>query len=111
MIIGNLKKGDDNSFQGSIHTLTLHRDIAIEPVAAKKSDKAPDYRITLDNLEIGAGWKEKKEGGNAYLSIRLDDPALPAPINCILVKTGSEVGYTLIWDRNRKKAHSNSSEF
>ena len=43
-----------------------------------------------------------ERGGNAYLSVRLDDPCLPAPIQCALVKT--EDGHRLAWDRPRQRA-------
>jgi len=39
-----------------------------------------------------------------YLSVQLDDPALPAPILCRLVKTGAEQSHSLVWERQRKQA-------
>jgi uncharacterized protein (DUF736 family) len=35
--------------------------------------------------------------------VRLDDPSFTAPINCRLVKTGAEHGYSLVWERERKR--------
>ena len=111
MIIGTFKKTDEGSFRGAIHTLTLNLEVAIEPVASKKNEKAPDYRITTGHTELGAAWKETSGAGNVYLSARLEDPALPATIFCALVKTGSALGYSLVWERNRKKAGAPSGEF
>ena len=102
MIIGNFKKADDNSFRGAIRTLTLSLEIAIEPIGNKKGDKMPDYRVTAGDTEIGAAWKKSSEAGNAYLSVNLDDPALPAPVSCALVKTTVQHGYALVWERRRK---------
>lgn len=109
MIIGNFKKSDDNSFRGVIRTLTLNLEVAMEPVAKKKNDKAPDYRVTTGHTELGAAWKETSGAGNVYLSVRLEDPALPATVFCALVKTGSELGYSLVWERSRKKARNTGS--
>ena len=102
MLLGNFKKTETNGFRGSIRTLTLNLELAFEPNTEKKGDKSPDYRVTTGDLEIGAAWKKTSEGGSAYLSVTLDDPALPAPIDCALVKTSSEHGYGLVWERRRK---------
>jgi uncharacterized protein (DUF736 family) len=59
MIIGNFKKTDDNSFKGTIHTLTLNLEIAITPIADRKGEKSPDYRVTAGDTEIGAAWKKR----------------------------------------------------
>lgn len=48
--------------------------------------------------------EEDQQAGNAYLSVQLDDPALPAPILCRLVKTGAEQSFGLVWKRQRKQA-------
>jgi len=112
MIIGNFKKTDEGTFRGAIHTLTLNLEVAIEPVAEKKGEKAPDYRITTGHTELGAAWKETSGAGNVYLSVRLDDPALPSSISCALVKTSTQLGYSLVWERQRKaKASGASAEF
>jgi uncharacterized protein (DUF736 family) len=104
MIIGNnFKKMEDGSFTGVIRTLTLNLAVVFEPNTTKRGEKAPDYRITTeDRAELGGGWKETSNGGNTYLSVRLEDPALPASIFCALVKTGVEHGYSLVWERKRK---------
>ena len=101
MIIGNFKKTDDG-YSGVIKTLTFTTDAVFEPIE-KKSDKSPDYRITNADSELGAAWKETSEGGNAYLSVRLDGPTLPASVSCALVKTGIEHSFALMWDRPRRR--------
>jgi len=101
MIIGNFTF-TDGRYTGVIQTLTFTTEAVIEPTE-KKTDKSPDYRITSGDTDIGVAWKETSErSGNAYLSVRLDDPTLPAPISCALV-TGAEQGHTLVWDRNRRR--------
>jgi uncharacterized protein (DUF736 family) len=104
--IGTFTK-DGAGFTGSIETLTLKAKLTFEPTD-KKSDKAPDYRvfqIAEDfTSEIGAAWKKTpREGGAEYLSVSLDDPSFAEKINCRLVKTGSEQGHTLYWERVRPR--------
>ena len=101
-IIGKFTKQENGSFFGSITTLTISTLAAFEP-APKKSDKSPDYRLIADDCEIGAAWERTTDGGQTHLSVRLDDPSFAAPINCRLIKTGSESGHSLIWERTRPR--------
>ena len=34
--------------------------------------------------ELGAAWKQRSNAGNDYLSVVLDDPSLPQPLNSTL---------------------------
>ena len=101
--IGTFKK-EGNGYAGNIETLTLKAKITFEP-QEKRSDKAPDFRVfhISDDFtsEIGAAWKKTSKEGAEYLSGSIDDPSFPERINCRLVKTGSEHGYTLFWERPR----------
>jgi uncharacterized protein (DUF736 family) len=103
-IIGTFTK-DGAGYAGAIETLTLKAKVTFEPIE-KKSDKAPDFRVfhiaESFSSEIGAAWKKtSQEGGTEYLSVSMDDPSFPERINCRLVKTGSEQGHTLYWERAR----------
>ena len=88
------------------HTLlTFTASVAIDPVHDKRGEKSPDYRVHCLSSgpgEIGAAWKRQGDNGE-YLSVRIDDPSFPAPINCRLVKTGTEKNYSLIWERQRHR--------
>ncbi len=64
-------------------------------------DKAPDYRVFAGQIEIGAGWKKTSGTGREYLSVKLDDPSLPAPIYASLVEAEGEGEFTLIWSRQQ----------
>lgn len=102
-IIGTFKK-DGEGYGGNIETLTIRAAITFEP-ALKKSDNAPDFRIFnhADDYtsEIGAAWTKTSREGAQYLSVRLDDPSFVAPVNCRLIKSGSESGHSLVWERTR----------
>jgi uncharacterized protein (DUF736 family) len=104
--IGTFTK-DGEGFAGTIRTLTLQAKITFEP-AAKKNDNAPDYRVfhIAENFtsEIGAAWKKTaRESGTEYLSVSIDDPVFAEKLNCRLVKTASEQGHTLYWERQRPR--------
>jgi len=102
-IIGNFK-ATQNGYAGTLQTLTLGTDVEFQPVERKSSEKAPDFRIFVkkSGYEIGAAWETtSRETGAHYLSVKLDDPSFAAPIQCRLVKTGAELGHSLLWDRRR----------
>lgn len=52
----------------------------------------------LHNVDIGAAWKKTSNEGRNYVLIKIDDPALPAPILANLFEmSGGE--HELIWSR------------
>lgn len=107
-VIGKFTK-DGAGFKGYIETLAFKAQLTLEPNTNKKSDRAPDFRVVHIaedfTSEIGAAWiKTAKKSGSQYLSLSIhDDPALALPINCRLVKTGSENGHTLFWERQEER--------
>jgi uncharacterized protein (DUF736 family) len=102
MIIGNFKPAGDTYF-GIIRTLTFTTEAVFEPIE-RKTDKSPDYRVTNGNTEIGAAWKETSKADNDYLSVLLDDPSLPASVQCALVKTDTDGNCNLVWTRSRRRS-------
>lgn len=94
-IIGNFTK-QDNAYNGTISTLTVNTKVGITPVE-KTGDQAPDFRVFAGKAEIGAAWSSTSKAGNAYISVKLDDPSFPAPILCRLVE--KDKGYALVWTR------------
>jgi len=97
MIIGNFTTQDDG-YTGTLTTLTHCGTLVFEPKA-----KGADYQITLDGIEIGAAWKKTgRESGKAYLSVKLDSPFLPAPVNCALMAQDNGT-HILVWSRDERK--------
>jgi len=94
--IGTFTRTSDG-FNGTVSTLTLDAKVQIRPVE-KASDKAPDYRVFSGRAEIGAAWKKTSNEGRDYLSVKLDDPSLAAPIQASLFAIGDDE-YELIWSR------------
>jgi uncharacterized protein (DUF736 family) len=75
------------------------------PVRIAPTDlKGIDYLVTLagSGIELGVAWQKTSAKGNAYLSVKLDSPFLPAPVNCALVKQTD--GFALVWNRAKPQA-------
>jgi len=88
-----------NGFTGSIKTLALNVKARFERIE-NPSDKGPHFRIFSGAVELGAAWqKHSEQSGRDYLSVKLDDPSLPAPIYATLVEAEGEEGLQLIWSR------------
>jgi uncharacterized protein (DUF736 family) len=109
MIIGNFSYNPEHdTYAGEITTLTLQRgDVVFRPID-KNGDKEPDYRIVHERdgatVEFGAAWKRSSERGRDFLSVLLDDPALPSSLNAALFLSDRELSATLVWQRQSKKA-------
>jgi uncharacterized protein (DUF736 family) len=99
MIIGNFSKNGD-VFSGKILTLTLNRVVTLIPDMGPGGTDTPDYDVMIDDVEIGAAWKKTSAKGNAYVSLRLDDPTFPAPLYASLLE-GKDGNYALVWSRSK----------
>ncbi|RWI54710.1 MAG: DUF736 domain-containing protein [Mesorhizobium sp.] len=99
--IGTFTKNGDG-YTGTVSTLTLDAKVQLRK-AEKTSDKAPEFRIFAGRAEIGAAWKKTSNEGRDYLSIKLDDLSLPAPIQANLFEMENGE-HELIWSRpNRQR--------
>ena len=108
MIIGKFRyDAQHDTYAGDIATLTLQRSQVMMRPNNKSSDKEPDYRITQERLdgavEFGAAWKRTGEGGREFLSIMLDDPSLPSPLNAVMFVADNGEGTRLVWNRPPKQ--------
>lgn len=92
----------DNTFEGSLKTMTIEAGIRFVPIA-NPAPKGPDWRIIAENgFDLGAAWKKTSQSGSAYISASFDAPELPQKLYANL---GREAGqddedvYALIWNR------------
>jgi uncharacterized protein (DUF736 family) len=100
--IGTFTKTTDATFHGAIRTLTLKLDaVEIRPIA-RAGDKAPDHRVSVDGLQIGAGWTVARQGKPECLSLQLDDPGFPAPVHALLVLADGD-RFDLRWTRAARR--------
>ena len=104
--IGQFTRGK-SGFTGRVQTLTLTQELAIVPAEHADAENAPDFRVhhgDADGPEIGAAWKRTGEKAGEYLSVQLDDPALPQAIRANLFRdddTGSS--WSLHWTRPKPR--------
>jgi uncharacterized protein (DUF736 family) len=102
--IGSFKKAG-SEYMGEITTLNVQtKNIRIVPEISRSNDTAPTHRVYLGKSEIGAGWTKRSAENKDYLSIKLDDPSLLAPIYANLFDNESGEGLNLVWSRCRKNS-------
>lgn len=105
--IGHFTRTKDG-YRGHLKTLTLDAELALVPAEQADAENAPDYRVHIgadeQAQEIGAGWKRTGEKAGDYVSLLIDDPALPRPIHANLFHSVSENDtYLLTWNRPPKR--------
>lgn len=100
-MIGTFSKTDD-SFVGTIRTMTINVKAKIVPNKEKANDGAPDYRVYAGGAELGAGWREtSKDEGKEYLALKLDDPSFAAPIRAAFFENEEEGTGVMMWSRGK----------
>lgn len=104
--IGNfIYEAKTDTYAGNITTLTVVRsDVRLVP-NKKSGDKQPDYRVIGEtphgSVEFGSAWKKTSERGQDFLSVSIDDPALPASLNAALFTAEDGESATLVWTRSK----------
>jgi uncharacterized protein (DUF736 family) len=97
--IGSFTRSNDGVYTGAIKTLAIDAKARLVPSdPASTSDKAPDLRVIVSGVEIGAAWRRTSKEGRTYHSVKLDDPSFTAPIYANLFD-GDDGEYALIWSR------------
>ena len=72
--IGHVTR-EGNGFKGQLKTLSIRTEIEILPNSSKSADTQPDYRVSADGVEVGAGWVRRGEtSGKDYVSLSLSAP-------------------------------------
>jgi uncharacterized protein (DUF736 family) len=99
-IIGTFTRATDGRLSGSLKTVTLNTKLQFVPETSKSKDSAPDLRIFLDGIEVGAAWQRTaRDSGRDYWSVKLDDPAFAAPLFASLVEAEDGNSFNLLWSR------------
>jgi uncharacterized protein (DUF736 family) len=101
-VISTFKQISDGEFMGEINTLRLS-GVHIVPEPKGTNENAPSHRICCGRIEVGAGWSKRSDAGRDYLSVKLDDPSLNAPIFANLFKDEGGETYSLIWSRPNRR--------
>jgi uncharacterized protein (DUF736 family) len=106
MMIGTFKK-DRDGYAGRIFMPGWRSlPVNITPAAAPSAG-GPDFVVTTledrrSEIEFGAAWKKTSAKGKPYLSVKLDSPTLPQPINGALLEQLNAT-FTLVWNRSAHK--------
>jgi uncharacterized protein (DUF736 family) len=110
--IGNLKavmNGSKEELHGEVSTLQMYLKIKLISNSGKTNDNAPDYIVAAAgfsnvDIPIGGAWKKTKskigENDFEFLSITIDDPSLPNPLNVAAFKN-NEGGWDITWRRRQ----------
>lgn len=99
LTIGTFTK-NGNDYTGEIRTIGLA--IAAELRAVEHTNpKGPNFRVYADTVEVGAGWTRVGKNGGVFISIRMDDPSLPAPLRAMLIERDGQ--HLLVWERRPPK--------
>ncbi|TPG52586.1 DUF736 domain-containing protein [Sphingomonas glacialis] len=107
MQIGRFARIGD-TYVGQLETLALTVPLRIVPVADPGGERAPDWRVHLDDgnaaAEIGAGWTHEREGGGSFITVQLDCPTFTRPLRASLLqsRTQDEV-HVLVWARQKRR--------
>lgn len=104
-IIGSFKKSG-TEYVGEISTLNVQtKNIRIIPEENRLNEITPSHRVYLGKSEIGAGWTKRSAENREYLSVKLDDPSLVAPIYANLFDNEGSDSLSLVWSRSRKNGN------
>ncbi|MFJ7440102.1 DUF736 domain-containing protein [Methylorubrum thiocyanatum] len=103
----------ETGFTGRITTLTIQASKVAIVQESRGGENAPTHRIFLGKIEIGAGWAKRSAEGRDYISLKIDDPSLPAPLFAGLFAEEDGRTHSVIWTRStgrtgqRSKSRSN----
>ncbi|MAL73361.1 MAG: hypothetical protein CMM62_00095 [Rhodospirillaceae bacterium] len=93
---------EKDEFTGNLTTIAAKASLKIIKNGFKNGDKQPDYRVYANNAECGAAWKKTNQEGGEYISLKIDDPSLPAAIWANLGRAANQDDddvFALIWER------------
>ena len=104
-VIGTFTPTKDGGWAGTIRTLTIDVKVRFVPNDNRDSESAPVFRIFAGRSEVGAAWSKKTTGDcpRDYLSIRLDEPALPEPIVAAMFADPESKESVLVWSRKHQE--------
>lgn len=99
--------------EGEIRTRTMKLNVRLYREKKKEKDNQPDFdvrEILSDGTEVGIGkaWdntaKSGPNFGGKFISMTMDDPSFPMPLNVALFQVGETDEYDVVWTRPKEKA-------
>lgn len=101
-VIGAFTRAKDGGWQGTIRTLSNTLKARFVPNDDRRSDTAPDFHVVTAQCDLGAAWIRRKADNSEYLSVLLDDPALPCSLSAALFYKAEEASANLVWRREER---------
>lgn len=101
-VIGMFTPTKEGGWSGTIRTLAIDAKLRFVPNDNRDSERAPTFKLYVGCAEVGAAWRERG-GDKEYLSVRLDDPVLAAPLHAALFPTEENREARLVWRRLRRE--------
>jgi len=111
-VIGTLRQ-EGKRLEGQINTLQFSGSLILEPNARKRSEREPSHDVFATNsdgelVRIGAAWTKAVTAagreGEEFLSLTLDDPSFPAPLNVAAFKSEEPGTWNVTWRRRQARA-------
>ena len=104
---------ENEGFRGKLRTLSHKLLLELHPNDEKRGEESPDFIVYAgeggDLVQIGAAWQRRVQArgvnnGRRFLSITLDDPSFPAPLN-VAAFAPDEGGlpWLITWNRPRQQ--------
>ncbi|MFA7504694.1 MAG: DUF736 domain-containing protein [Burkholderiaceae bacterium] len=76
-MLPNIFKPTADGYSGRVRLVGLDEVLVLVPAEPSDAEKAPDYRILLDDEngpKVGAAWKEVGERAGDYVSMEVESP-------------------------------------
>lgn len=100
-VIGTFVPTREGGWVGNIRTLLIDVKVRFVPNDNQANEAAPAFRVLAGESEIGAAWRKRSAGEQPldYLSVTLQDPALPEGISAALFESSKAGEFQLVWSR------------
>ncbi len=73
----NIFKLTDDGYSGRVRLFGIDEVVTLVPAEPSDADKAPDFRVLLDDEHgprVGAAWKDVGERAGDYVSLEIESP-------------------------------------
>lgn len=99
-IIGAFERSEEG-YVGEIQTMTINTEAKFIVNNKNGNERAPDFKVVVENLEIGAAWKATSKGDEErdFLRVELVDPSFAQPIRAALFFNDKGACASLKWHR------------
>ncbi len=104
-VIGTFVPTKEGGWVGTIRTLLIDVKVRFVPNDNQANEAAPAFRVFAGDCEVGAAWRKRSVGDEprAYLSVRLPDPSMLAPISAALLTLDGREESQLVWHEKRAR--------